>query len=88
MKRYIKSSHQDVDFYGQHYYDKYHEVVRDELSGMVISKRVEDEDEPGGLAYEAETVGISDPFDLLECLEGMCHEGEAIEISDYQYKVL
>ena len=55
---------------------------------MIVSKRVEDEDQPGGLAYESEAIGIDDPFDLLECLEGMCHEGEAVEISDYQYKVL
>ena len=87
MKRMIVASRDDRDYFGQAAYEKYHDLVRDNLSGVVISKRVSDEGKPGSLLTEAENIGI-DMWDLLECLEGMCYNGEAQEISDYQYKVL
>lgn len=75
------------DYYGQTAYEEYGDLVAQECSGMIISKRASDGEEPGGLIYEAERLGIEDFFDLLKCLEGMCYNGKAVEISDYQYKV-
>jgi hypothetical protein len=76
------------EYYGQTAYEEYGDLVSQECSGMVISKRRDQGEEPGGLIYEADQLGIEDPFDLLKCLEGMCYNNKAVEISDYQYKVL
>ena len=76
------------DYYGQTAYEEYGDLVSQECSGMIISKRASDGEKPGGLIYESRRLGIEDFFDLLACLEGMCYNREAIEISDYQYKVL
>ena len=43
-------------------------------------------DQPGGLKYEAEQIGIT-MWDLLEALEGMCYDGRAQEIDDSTYLV-
>ena len=76
------------DYYGQTAYEEYGDLVSEKCSGMIISKRASEGEEPGGLIYEAKRIGIEDFFDLLKCLEGMCYNGKAVEISDYQYKVL
>ena len=76
------------DYFGQTAFEEYGDLVSKECAGMVISKRADEGEEPGGLVYEAERLGIDDFFDLLKCLEGMCYNGDAVEISDYQYKVL
>jgi len=76
------------DYFGQTAYEEFGDLVSKECSGMIISKRSSEAEEPGGLIYEADRLGIDDFFDLLRCLEGMCYNGKAIEISDYQYKVL
>ncbi len=93
MKRYIKADSDYPkgyfdDYYGQTAYEEYGDLVSKECAGMIISKRASEGEEPGGLIYEAERLGIDDFFDLLACLEGMCYNHKAIEISDYQYKVL
>lgn len=76
------------DYYGQTAYEEYGDLVSAECSGMIISKSARDGEKPGGLIYEANRLGIDDFFDLLKCLEGMCYNGKAVEISDYQYEVL
>ena len=76
------------DYFGQNAYEEFGDLVSEKCSGMIISKRSNESEEPGGLIYEAERLGIDDFFDLLRCLEGMCYNGTAVEISDYQYKVL
>lgn len=90
----IKASDSDIpkgyydDYFGQTAYEEYGDLVAENCAGMIISKRADEGEEPGGLIYEAERLGIEDFFDLLKCLEGMCYNGKAAEISDYQYKVL
>lgn len=86
MKRYIKSDTGDRYYFGKEEYEKFGDLVSKKCSGMVISKRVDDGAQPGGLEYEAEQLGM-DLWELLRCLEGMCYNGTAVEISDYQYKV-
>lgn len=86
MKRLIIAKHGDL-YFGKQAYEKYGDMISEELSGMVISKRISDDGKPGSLKTEAENLGI-DMWDLLEALEGMCYNGKAQEISDYQYKVL
>lgn len=76
------------EYYGKTAFEEYGDLVSKNCAGMIISKRADDGEKPGGLIYEAERLGIEDFFDLLKCLEGMCYNGTAVEISDYQYKVL
>lgn len=76
------------EYYGQTAYNEWGDLVAEECAGKVISKKVSESEEPGGLIYEANQLGIDDFFELLQCLEGMCYNGKAVEISDYQYKVL
>lgn len=65
---------------------KYGDLIAEKLSGKTVSKRKSTAEEPGGLIYEANKLGI-DMWDLLEALEGMCYEGRAREIDDSTYIV-
>ena len=85
MKKYIKSNRED-SYFGEVMCRKYGDLVRENLAGMKISKRISDADKPGGIEYEAEQLGM-DLFDLIECLEGMCYNGEAKELRDGIYYV-
>lgn len=85
MKRYIKSNRYD-DYYGQTAFETYGDQVSKMLKGQTVSKRVDKAEEPGGLIYEANELGM-DIWDLLECLEGMCHNGKATEIDDSTYMI-
>lgn len=85
MKRYIKSNRYD-DYYGKSEYEQYGDNVSKVLKGQTISKRIDKAEEPGGLIYEANELGM-DMWDLLACLEGMCHNGKATEIDDSTYMV-
>lgn len=85
MKRYIKSNRDD-EYFGQIAYDKYGDMILSKLNGKKISKRRDKAEEPGGLIYESKQLGI-DLWDLLEALEGMCHNGTAREIDDSTYRV-
>lgn len=72
-------------YFGKEEYEKYHDLVRDRLSGTTVSKSVIPAKDPGGLIYEADRLGIEDFYELLGCLEGMCYNGEAKEIDDSTY---
>lgn len=85
MKRYVKSNRDD-EYFGQIAYDKYGDMILSKLNGKKISKRRDKAEEPGGLIYESKQLGI-DLWDLLEALEGMCHNGTAREIDDSTYLV-
>lgn len=74
-------------YFGQEPSELYGDMIAEKLSGRTISKRKDLGDQPGGLVYEAEQLGI-DMWDLLEALEGMCYEGRAREIDDSTYEVL
>lgn len=75
------------EYFGQAQAAQYGDLIVEQLSGKTISKRKDLGDQPGGLVYEANKLGI-DMWDLLEALEGMCYEGRAREIDDSTYKVL
>jgi hypothetical protein len=76
------------DFYfGKEEADKYGNLISSNLKGVEISKRQDLAEEPGGLIYEANELGI-DMWDLLSALEGMCHQHKAEEIDDSTYLVL
>ena len=66
---------------------KYGDLISQELGGMTVSKRKDLANEPGGLIYEADRIGLGDYRDLLEALEGMCRDGRAAEIDPSTYKV-
>lgn len=66
--------------------EKYGELISSKLSGYTVSKRKDKAEEPGGLIYEADKLGI-DMWELLEALEGMCYLGKAEEIDDSTYFV-
>ena len=75
------------EYYGQTAAATYGDLIADRLRGKSVSKRRDTANEPGGLIYEANKLGI-DMWDLLEALEGMCNEGRAREIDDSTYKIL
>ena len=75
------------EYYGQTAAATYGDLIADRLKGRAVSKRRDTANEPGGLIYEANKLGI-DIWDLLEALEGMCNEGRAREIDDSTYKIL
>lgn len=85
MKRYIKANRYD-DYFGQTAFETYGDKVSEALRGKTVSKRVDTAEEPGGLIYEANKLGM-DMWDLLECLEGMCHNDKAREIDDSTYMI-
>ena len=74
------------EYYGQTAAATYGDLIADRLKGKSVSKRRDTANEPGGLIYEANKLGI-DMWDLLEALEGMCSEGRAKEIDDSTYKI-
>ena len=76
----IKASHGD-SYFGESAYNKYSQLIKKNLAGKTVSKRRDTAEEPGGLIYEANQLGI-DMWDLLEALEGMCYNGDAFEIDD------
>ena len=73
-------------YFGQEAYETHGIVVKSALSGHSVSKRIDLADQPGGLKYEADKLGI-DMFDLLRCLEGMCYDQEATELDASTYYV-
>lgn len=75
------------EYYGQTAAATYGDLIADRLKGKSVSKRRDTANEPGGLIYEANKLGI-DMWDLLEALEGMCNEGRVREIDDSTYKIL
>ena len=74
------------DYFGKEQAEKFGDLICDNLSGQTISKRKDLAEQPGGLIYEANQLGI-DMWDLLEALEGLCYQGKAYEIDDSTYKV-
>lgn len=85
MKRLITSARKY--YFGDEAAAKYGNLIQEKLSGKTVSKRKDTAEEPGGIIYEANKLGI-DMWDLLEALEGMCYEGRAREINDSTYQIL
>ena len=84
MKRVIRESRKH--YFGDEESAKYGDLIAEKLSGKTVSKRSDTAEEPGGLIYEANKLGI-DMWDLLRALEGMCYEGRARAIDDSTYIV-
>lgn len=77
----------DRDWYfGKEEADQFGDLIVKKLAGKTVSKRRDTAEEPGGLIFEADRLGI-DMWDLLRALEGMCNDGRAREIDDSTYKV-
>ena len=74
------------NYFGKEKADKYGDLICQHLSGQTVSKRRDLAEQPGGLIYEANMLGI-DMWDLLEALEGLCYQGRAMEIDDSTYRV-
>lgn len=92
MKRVIKAFtsmadlYKDKWYFGKEEFEKYGQDVYDQLEGCTVSKRRDLAYDEGGLAYEADMLGM-DMFDLLRTLEGLCYNGMAREIDDSTYLV-
>lgn len=74
------------DYFGKDKAEKFGDLIAENLAGQTVSKRRDLAEQPGGLIYEANLLGI-DMWDLLEALEGMCYQGRAMEIDDSTYKI-
>ena len=81
----VKGSN-NIFYFGEEQANKYGSKICENLAGREISKRRDKAEEPGGLKYEADLLGI-DMWDLLEALEGLCYQGKCQEIDDSTYKV-
>lgn len=66
--------------------EKFGDFVVNKLANKTISKSIALAEEPGGLIYEANNLGM-DMWDLLNTLEGLCYQGRASEIDDSTYYV-
>lgn len=86
MKRKVTANRLDFNYFGEEAFKQYGDMISKKCPGMKISKRVDKGEQPGGLVYEAEQLGIG-MWDLLEALEGMCRNGTAEEIDDSTYYV-
>ena len=85
----VKASLDWADFYfGKEEAEKYGDLICNKLAGQTVSKRKDLAEEPGGLIYEANKLGLEDFFDLLKALEGLCYQGRAREVDDSTYLVL
>lgn len=84
-----KKLREDEDdwYYGKEEADKYKDLILDNLSGKTISKRRDLANDKGGIAYEAEKLGIG-TFGLLRALEGGCYQGWVKEVDDSTYRVM
>lgn len=75
-------------YFGKEEAEEYGDLICEKLAGQTISKRKDLAEEPGGLIYEANKLGIEDFFDLLKALEGLCYQGRAREIDDSTYLII
>ena len=63
-------------YFGKEEAEQLGDYVVSKLEGKTISKRIDLAEEPGGLIYEANKLGI-DMWDLLRTLEGLCYQGRS-----------
>lgn len=84
------TANRDDNYFGEHAAFKYGDIIAQKYLGKTISKRKTKANDPGGLVYEANKLGI-DTYDLLEALEGMCADGRAREFDtpeDSYYEII
>jgi len=81
------TANRDDRYFGETAAKKYGDLIVQELIGKTVSKRKDKAEQPGGLIYEANKLGI-DMWDLLEALEGLCYQGRAMEIDDSTYEII
>lgn len=72
------NANRDDNYFGEVAAFNHGDAIAKAYLGKTISKRKSKANEPGGLKYEADQLGI-DMFELLEALEGMCADGRAKE---------
>ena len=72
------------DYFGKKKAEQFGDLIVNSLSGKYVSKKIVCGNNPGGLIYEANKLGIS-KYDLLEALEGLCYQGRAVEVDDSTY---
>ena len=77
----------DSWYFGKAQAEAFGDMIAEKLAGQTVSKRKDLAEEPGGLIYEADELGIN-MWELLEALEGMCYQGRCREIDDSTYKII
>jgi hypothetical protein len=65
---------------------KYGDLIYRTYKGQEISKAIAKANQPGGLTYSANKIGLS-TFQMLKALEGMCADGLATYVDDSTYYV-
>ena len=55
-------------YFGKDEAERFGDLICEKLAGKTVSKRKDLAEEPGGLIYEANRLGIEDFFDLLKAL--------------------
>lgn len=65
---------------------KYGDLIYRTYKGQKISKAIAKANQPGGLTYSANKIGLS-TFQMLKALEGMCADGRVTCVDDSTYYV-
>lgn len=86
MKIVIKAATGEA-YFGQNAAAQYGDMISKKYKGETISRDKRISHRPGGIAYEADALGMN-TWKLVETLEGMRHDGRATEIDDTTYKIL
>ena len=91
INRIIDMVYENIDSYFSYDYGaveakKYGDLIYRTYKGQEISKAIAKANQPGGLTYSANKIGLS-TFQLLKALEGMCADGRATYVDDSTYYV-
>lgn len=91
IEKVIDMVYENIDSYfsrrfGEVRAKKYGDLIYKTFNGQYISKAIAKANQPGGLTYSANQIGLT-TFQLLEALEGMCADGRVTCVDDSTYYV-
>ena len=91
MEKVVDMVYENIDSYfsrgfGAVEAKKYGDLIYRTYKGQKISKAIAKANQPGGLTYSANKIGLS-TFQMLKALEGMCADGLATYVDDSTYYV-
>lgn len=91
IEKVVDMVYENIDSYFSHGFGaveakKYGDLIYRTYKGQEISKAIAKANQPGGLTYSANKIGLS-TFQMLKALEGMCADGLATYVDDSTYYV-
>ena len=91
IEKVVAMVYENIDSYFSHGFgaveaDRYGSMIYRAYGGQKISKAIAKANQPGGLTYSANKIGLS-TFQMLKALEGMCADGRVTCVDDSTYYV-